>query len=71
MFIYLHLTNILPSSGEAMNETEIRECLQALLGEDAQRRLSQMKELTARDFAEQILGFEPLPSTQRDALPES
>lgn len=47
-------------AGEAMSETEIKECLRALLGEEAQYKLEQLKELTARDFAEHILGFEPL-----------
>lgn len=43
-----------------MSETEINDCLRSLLGEDAQYKLDQMKELTARDFAEHVLGFEPL-----------
>jgi hypothetical protein len=43
-----------------MSETEIKECMRTLLGEDAKSKLEQMKELTARDFAEVILGFDPV-----------
>jgi len=44
-----------------MNESEMRECLNALLGEDGARKMNEaMKDISSRDFAEQILGFEPL-----------
>jgi hypothetical protein len=57
VFVFISIT---VAQGEPMSETEIKECMRALLGEDAQHKLDQMKELTARDFAEHILGFEPL-----------
>lgn len=52
-----------------MSETEIRECLRALLGEGMQGKIGggELKELNAREFAEQVLGFEPLtaPASQQ------
>ncbi len=48
-----------------MSDTEIKECLQALLGEDAQQKLREMKDMNAKSFAEHVLGFEPL----RDSPP--
>lgn len=59
-YYFMTITANFSPTGEAMSETEIKECLHSLLGEDAQRKLGLLRELTARDFAEQILGFEPL-----------
>lgn len=51
------LIRLLREEGECMGEQELQECLNLLIG-DSNFKTALQQEVTADDFAENILGFE-------------
>ena len=54
------LIQALTGSGEAMSEAELNAAAEALLGPGATLEDLVPAEVTARDFAEEVLGFLPV-----------
>jgi Ca2+-binding EF-hand superfamily protein len=59
------LLRLLRQEGETMEEHEIEECLQLLTG-DGNMKSALAHEITADDFAENVLGFEEVEEMEED-----